>query len=116
MNLQFKNPVFNNDVNVTVRRGVKWAIEEEPEFGFWIVNTNDMIKEDGKTKIIGFAEIIDRKVIRFTDIHADMIQHEHDPDCRTYSGLFEVMKRTYDNFNEYEIVTILTFNFKPIKG
>ena len=111
MLLKFKNPVFNNGVNVTVRRGIRWSLTDEPELGFPVVNTNDPIKDDGQDKIIGFAGIIDRKVIRFCDIKETMICDEHDPKCKTYLGLFEVMKQVYNDFDEDEIVTVLKFNF-----
>ena len=111
MKLKFKNPVFHDGVNTTVRRGVKWSIADEPEFGYPIIDTNDPVTDDGKDKIIGFAKPVDVKVVRMCDISDDMIRFEHDPKCRTYNGLLDVMKETYNNFSDKEIVTVLTFDF-----
>lgn len=112
MHLKFKTPVFNDGINVTVRRGVKWSIAEETEFGHPIVDTNDPYHDDGRDKIIGFAKVVDVRVIRMCDILESMITEEHDPKCRIYHGLLDVMKQTYgSDFDDKEIVTVLTFEF-----
>jgi len=111
MNLLFKNPVFKDGVNFTVRRGIKWALEEPFEYGFPIVDTENQIDSDGKTIIIGFAQNPIVKIFRFSDLIEKNLENEHDPQCRNYYGLLNVMKNTYDDFSENEIITIIEFNF-----
>lgn len=93
--LKFKNNVFNKGVNVTVRRGIKWA------------------SEVGKRVVVGHrvAEILSANVIRFGGISDFHLSFEHDPACRTKEGLLNVMKEIYDGFTEDEIITVLTFSF-----
>lgn len=79
--LKFSNPVFHKGLNLTVRRGTKWASEE-------------------------FERVI---VKRFCDIEPSEIKCEHDPKCRTKQGLLKELKRVYENFSEKEIVTLVYF-------
>lgn len=114
MNLLFKNPVFSTGRNTTVRRGVKWAVATPSEFGFPVVDTNDQTTADGNTKIIGFADNVTCIVKKFDDIQDYELRNEHDTECRTRNGLFNVMCRTYGGFDGSEIVTLMHFNFKPV--
>lgn len=115
MNLLFKNPVFNNGRNTTVRRGTKWDNPPVPtEFGFPVIDTANQYDGNGNLKIKGFADNVTFKVKRFCDITPKDICLEHDPICRTLTGLLEVMKNTYDNFDETEIVTLVSFDFMPV--
>ena len=90
--LLFRNPVFREGKNVTVRRGIKWSLETEAYI-----------------KNIGIVEL-SSVVIRAADIMNEMIEFEHDPSCRNRYGLINELRRIYPGFNENEIVTILSFN------
>jgi hypothetical protein len=91
--LQFNNPVFTpNEINVTVRRGIKWS------------GTRGNVSATGKSVCI-----TDTKIIRFVDINQLDMSKEHDPDCREYGKLLEVMEKTYAGFDEKEIVTVVYF-------
>jgi hypothetical protein len=112
MYLMFINPEFHEDVNVTVRRGVKWAVAATPtEFGFPIVPTLQQTKEDGKDNIVGFAKPISAVVKKFSDIKESDITLEHDSDCRTVDGLRKAMLCAYPDFCDDEIVTIFKFRY-----
>lgn len=97
--LKFMNPVFREGINITVRRGVKWCGTENEEVS--IINTQYKINKKGK--------IILTKCKRFKDIKDSDIEDEHDPVCRTFEGLYKVMKKTYPEFGKDEIVTIVKF-------
>ena len=111
MFLKFNNPIFHDGINSTVRRGVKWAIAEEGEFGHPILCTKEPFGDDGQRKIIGFASVTRTRVLRMCDILETMLSNEHDPACRTYHGLLFEMKKVYGDFDEHEIVTILDFEY-----
>jgi hypothetical protein len=94
--LLFNNAVFHVGRNVTVRRGVKWALENVA----WLK--------------LGAKELsipLQAKVVRFIDIDAGDLLYEHDPGCRYYEGLLREMRSVYDmNFQPTEIVTVVSFN------
>ena len=111
MILLFKNPVFKSDINVTVRRGIKWSeAVASGELKFPIMDTYDPDK-----KIIGYAKDIKVVVKRFFELAELDVKDEHDEDCRTVQGLYMEMKKVYGNdFDNTELVTIMQFTFEPI--
>lgn len=94
MDLLFKNEVFNEGRNVTVRRGIKWSLEDEAYIPALDVDV------DIRTSVMRFKDI---------QINTAVIHDEHDPECRDYYGLLEVMQRTYPGFIPDEIVTVVEF-------
>jgi len=93
--LKFNNAVFNKGHNLTVRRGVKWGCEVEAEI---MVENLGLIDIGLQTSVMRFTDLIDKDLV-----------DEHDIDCRTVEGLLAVMKEVYPSFDEYEIVTLVTF-------
>ena len=92
MRMLFSNAVQHVGRNVTVRRGVKWSLQFAAE-------------------IEGYGELpITSKVLRFIDLGPEDIADEHDPACRTYEGLLEVMRRVYPGFDGLELVTVVAYN------
>jgi hypothetical protein len=88
-----------------VRRGNKWSgyhgdvIMKTPAIGAFTVC---------KSPIIG--RIVYTKEVKFMDIRAIDIDIEHDPECRTYSGLLNAMKLVYgEDFDPLETVTVIYF-------
>jgi len=98
--LLFSNPTFSEGLNVTVRRGDKWAVLRPHEF----VEIGLVSGES-----IGWVEIISVKIFPFVLITGDELFYEHDPSCRTYEGLLKEMKTVYPDFTEVEVVTALGF-------
>ena len=99
--LKFNKLVFNDGLNLTVRRGAKWdALNELDKFGVYIVNG-----------IFDLQHIVDIGTIamRFCDLRDSDLEYEHDPQCRSVSGLLEEMKRIHPGFDEREIVTLVYF-------
>jgi hypothetical protein len=119
MNLLFKKAVFHKGVNVTVRRGVKWDVGDKENV--CIIDMLDPTCLDkemfnyGQDKVIAVVDI-KTKVKPFVALlgSRDLLL-EHDPDCRTYSGLFNVMQEIYPDFEESEIVTIVYFNISDLE-
>lgn len=102
--LLFTNPTFKEGVNLTTRKGIKWAV---------VWDKFVPVAETGKEDIIlGTAKIIETKVISFDDITDDMLENEHDPNCRNYWDLYHEMVKVYPTFHEYEVVTLVYFEFK----
>ena len=102
--LEFKNPVFNHGLNTTVRRGDKWA-DLRPGS---IVELRAVGNYGGQTRLWN-VEILRVVIVRFADLKAQDIEHEHDPQCRTLNGLYEELTRIYPGFKRREVVTVLTF-------
>lgn len=107
MELLFKNPVFKSGRNLTVRRGIKWDIADKQNV--LIIDTDDPIREDGQPKVLHVVDILETRVMRFIDLEDSDLQDEHDPVCRTYEGLLNVMEKTYPGFDQREIVTLVWF-------
>jgi len=100
MELLFKNAVFNKGRNTTIRRGVKWDCCPDKE--------NVLVY--GRTAEPVACVKISTRVKSFDDLSDDDIANEHDPICRSWAGIYGVMKRVYDGFDRREIVTIVDFD------
>jgi len=99
--LQFKNPVFKEGVNVTVRHGDKWLHAVS-------VGDTVVIKEtDGEA--LGEAMVVGQLYLPARLIPQEVLDLEHDPKCKTHKGLFAVMKEVYPDFHEHSPCTVLLF-------
>lgn len=102
--LLFSNPTFKEGINLTTRKGIKWAV---------VWDKFVPVAETGKEAIeLGTAEIIETKVVPFDSIRDGMLKDEHDPSCRTWGGLLIEMQRVYPTFSDGEVVTLVYFKFK----
>lgn len=104
-NLLFKNPVFHKGVNLTVRRGIKWAMVP--------VGTEINILETDSYILNETGIITKVMVMPFWDIEERMLKEEHDPCCTNYKGLQEIMKEVYEDFSVNEVITLLYFTINP---
>ena len=93
--LKFNNSIFNEGINLTVRNGIKWAFVKSAFIAY-----------------LGYPIELHRQIFKFSDLknYSELLLDEHDPECRTYDGLLSVMKETYPDFNEDNIVTLIWFN------
>jgi len=98
--LLFKNYVFHEGLNLTVRRGNRKKL-------FSLANKVCLKTTDRKTKRKAILGSVISK--QFNEISAYEIQFEHDPHCQKYDGLFETMKDLYPDFKAYEEVTLIFF-------
>ncbi len=104
--LEFQNPVFFDPplTQLTVRKGEKWSRRVSPGT---IVTVAETGGED-----LGEVEITAVLLTRLADIPLSILEREHDPSCRTYSGLVSEMQRVYPGFEETDVVTALFFHFQ----
>lgn len=95
--LLFNEPVHKRGRNLTVRRGIKWALETEADVqGLGVVP-------------------ISSKVMRFDDLSgADICVLEHDPKCRDLHGLWLAMLKAYPDFDKREMVTLVYYDTKDL--
>ena len=100
--LKFKNFVFHDGLNITVRNGLKWNMKNPSKFG--IAESTDKVEIKMPIVFIGSFSV------KFKDIPKDILKYEHDPDCQTYDGLLNVMKKVYPGFKDNNIVTIALFS------
>jgi len=120
--LLFKNCVHNTEpveipndkpraVNLTVRRGLKWADLEVGD----IVEIRKTGAEEPPIGAEVRAKIFDVKVMVFHDLknYPKMLHLGHDPACRYFPGLLDVMRETYDGFLLHEIVTLVFYELLP---
>jgi hypothetical protein len=96
--IRFEEPVFREGINLTVRRGIKHATKEGK---FYIGDV------DGEA--LGVGRVRQVKVMKFEDVKGEDLSLEHDPECRDYDGLIEAIRCVYDDFDVYEIVTLVFF-------
>jgi hypothetical protein len=102
--LLFNNPVFHKGVNVTCRKGYKWA----QQMGA-IVNVRDT---DGTTDY-GYGHILGAMVVKLNKIPECVLTLEHDPSCRTVDGIITEMKNVYgDDLKDDAPTTVLFFELE----
>lgn len=102
LQLKFASPIFNDGLNLTVRRGSKWHGHQ----GEMV----EVVGLDGE--VYGQTQVRSSQLRRFADILQRDLDYEHDPLCRTYQGLLDDMRIVYDGFEEDEVVTLLWFEWK----
>lgn len=96
LDLKFQNAEYKlEDTQVTVRRGVGWYRRAEAGDYFSI--------GDAVGIVVGVYSCM------FLDIPIDYVAKEHDPKCRSYTGLLDTMKKLYPRFTEKELVTCILF-------
>lgn len=99
MRLEFSNPVFHRGVNTTVRRGLKWSRVDKA-----VVRIGDI---DCMLPISSLSY-----PFHLLDDHH--LRNEHDPTCRTVTGLLAELRRVYPGFQEGETVTLVNFTLPGI--
>lgn len=96
--MDFRNPVWKEGLNLTVRYGEKWKTLKIGEK----FNLTD-----------GYSAICEELIIcRFKDISFDDLEFEHDPKCRTKIGLLNCLYGIYPQMSvtkENSIVTLVFF-------
>lgn len=102
---------FHEGLNITVRRGIKWALQDganDITLCDAAYSNNNLI--DGIIKDYKIIEPIKTFNYRLADLTEDILKYEHDPMCQTNEGLLNVMKCVYgDGFDKNEIVTVVKF-------
>ena len=98
----FQNPVFDEIVNVTVRKGTDWL--EKTKAGDSLI-----IRRIGDNRIIAEGIITIRETFIAHRIPKVILNLEHDPSCRDIDGLLNALKRFYPNFKSDDIVTVIMF-------
>jgi len=99
--MDFRNPVWREGLNLTVRYGEKWKILKIGE-KFNISSGESAICE----------ELI---ICRFKDICFDDLDFEHDPKCRTKIGLLNCLYGIYPKMSvskENSVVTLVFFTIE----
>ena len=94
--LGFARAVFRKGRNTTVRRGTRWLGVPRVRLQF----------EDGR---LSPPVALETEARPFRDLDAHALRDEHDPACRTPSGLFAELARHYPGFSEDETVTLCHF-------
>lgn len=90
------------DFGSTVRLGDKWAnaLNEHIELCVCVPNCH----------VAGHGRVIEVYQCKFIDVPARLIQFEHELESRLYSGLYDSMKRAYDDkFDHMSDVTVLVY-------
>lgn len=105
--IKFKKPKFRKGLNVTVRKGTKWAerIGQVKEGKPFVVL--EMFDENKNE--IGFLFPWDVIIRNFGQVRYRHLIFEHDPNCRTVEGFKKVMQDIYGEIKEDEKVTFIYF-------
>jgi hypothetical protein len=107
LKLKFRNPIFDEiNLKLTIRLGVKWLDKEGR--GAYVTDSHGKIE-------YGYASIIKTELVRFCDIKAKDLEFQHDPDCRSYNGIWNTMKLIYPDMTERSWVTLVFFYFESVK-
>lgn len=94
--LQFTRHVFKPGRNTTVRRGRKWL--HRPHALIDLGDEKPSMLAMLTTNLMPFHLLTDH-----------WLRDEHDPSCRTVSGLLNEMRRVYPGFKSHEDVTLVNF-------
>lgn len=72
--LFFRNPIFYEGLNITVRNGDKWM-----KVG---IGDELLIKEAGENKVLFHGKVIGKAYLPFHLIPREWLEREHDPNCK----------------------------------
>ncbi len=100
--LEFINPELIDELNVTVRRGLKWYNKANIGDQVSIVKTGTDVE-------IRRGLIVGLKRQNFLALRLDELAFEHDSSCRDINGLRKAMVRAYPDFKDEEEVTVVSF-------
>jgi len=92
--MAFMRPVFHPGLNFTVRLGEEWAD----------LKVGEIIELNAPVWCLGFVTHVIKCYLG--EIPEFVFEKEHDPDCRTYSGLLEVLHEIYPELQEKEVEEI----------
>lgn len=96
--LSFSLPLFNRGRNTTVRRGRKWHTVAQARLQLGEGSLSPPVELQTELK-------------QFPALTEADLRFEHDPCCRTVSGLLLVLQRLYPGFSAEEEVTLCHFHF-----
>lgn len=101
--MDFINCMHHPGINLTVRRGYKWADLK--------VGEGIRILDNGKpSRIYEFPAIVtELRVKRFYDITQDEMHFEHDPECIDIDGLTKAMRKAYRDFSPGDVCTLVFY-------
>lgn len=99
--LKFSTPVFHDGLNLTVRLGRKWS---------HTVIAETVVVVDSEGKKAGEAVINGVLYCNLGAIPSGLLAIEHDPSCRTPTGLSAELERVYGRpVRPHEMVSVLIF-------
>ncbi len=96
--LKFANPLFEDGLNLTVRKGDKSHGKK-----------GNIRLTDVKGNFKRVALISHTMFGNFSNLNDMLLEHEHDPECRTVDGLFKAMKEVYPGFKRTDDITLVFF-------
>lgn len=102
--LEFDNPTFRDGVNVTVRNGEKWKDR---------VQIGDIVELDTGAAASRCAKIVGILYDNFHNIPAPVHALNHDPACRTVTGIAKELARIYGPFPNDIIGDVTVVFFRP---
>ena len=113
LKLLFRNPVFREGrLNLTVRRGTSWFGKTGP-----VELAHALVK-----RTVGSGRIIDTMYVPSFKMLQDayggelLLSMEHDPVCRKWSKLRQVMIEAYTGFSSEDPVTLVFFMVHELKA
>jgi len=105
MKLYFDKPEFHKGINLSIRRGVKWATKIMEH----VLAYDAKSEFSNHSQPIFNCEVVEQKVMKYEDIPKKDFELIHDTECQSYESMYEEMKRIYGTFSDKEIVTLLYF-------
>ena len=96
--LGLAHPVLHPGRNLSVRRGSRWH---------GIARVRILLPGGGLSEPLP----LDTRVLAFERLTEADLADEHDPACRTPSGLLAVLQRHYPGFAAHETVTLCAFHW-----
>ncbi len=98
--IKFENPVFETDLNVTIRNGPKWADT---------LGLGDVLEWGDPYGMYG--RVVGVAYVSLEEAPSALLELNHDPACRTREGLKATLDRLY-GLSKRRMVTVILFNLR----
>ena len=103
------NVEFKKGRNITIRRGIKWDMENGNEDVYLVPQNPDGTFNDNTVEKLDNPITIKTKVMPCCKVPFEDLHNEHDPNCRNIDGLVNTLSNAYPGFVKDEIVTVVEF-------
>ncbi len=106
-NVEHDFDVEVGEVGVTLRRGDKWF--KVPAGTQLLLIRRDGSGDSAQEGVQGTGEVVGHWYGRLMDLPARVIEKEHEPSSRLYTGLLASLRRAYGEIAEQEMFTALVY-------
>lgn len=90
--IRFKNPIFHNGINYTVRRGEFWG-DTAVINDYWDIRASE--EQDRRLGLVAWVKVVTH--CRLRDIPKSVLENFHDPRGKFIGGLIAILTEHYED-------------------